>query len=842
MKKFFCFGILLQALFLFAGCDDDGSSSVFSAQDEISKDDDKGSSSSGKSSSSVKSSSSGKSSSSKALPYKVDPSTVKTGTFTDERDGRKYKYVTIGNQTWMAENLNFKTENGSSCAAGEKDKDCNTFGRIYSWAGLLDSENSLCTAMEKCEYPFQGVCPNGWHIPDIVEWDTLAVAMGGKSESYGESRYYDNIASRLLAKENCEKKYCGTDEYHFSVITQKDSLTGTTDFATSRNFNYENIYYHAGYTRGVYVSLSSSKLYVYGIDRRNGSFAIRCVKSENIPDLKNPATIKSNHKGCEDAVWSPKVKPCSDKKTDNCEREDGGIKIGTQIWKHGPKESVAVYRAASCEQGWHVPDSLEWEILFDNIGGKCFAGMMMKSASGWNEGNGLNAYGFDLKPTGYYGVWVDTEKRSASIDYRELTEPKTFTGYFVRKGESNDYRNIFGFGPTSSVSYKSIYHETGNLLCVKGYVQEFRDTALTVNPYLNPDFKYGEYTDPRDNQVYKTTVILNQKWMAENLNYETENSQSDHARFHGLFYNFEEARTACPAGWHLPSKTDFDTLLYLAAPNNHSYTLVSKRDRNANDSLGFSMAFVENNTSTGNSYAEFWSSDAASDTTSYALYSYHYGVSDTIRFLQARQSRYLSVRCLNDTSVAYGYSGDYGTLTDERDGNTYKTQEINGTTWMAENLRFNSKTSTCTSLRDACRTIGRHYPAPFVPDSSETLCPENWHVSTTADWDSLLAFVQKNGKDLMSIFGWHARAHGTDKYGFNVLPNTCLEKKYGYLDIYESNGVACLGAVDATNNASRYYLTVTSRDGMKRNFNFQRIDEDIEKKYFRYGIRCVKDD
>ncbi len=83
-----------------------------------------------------------------------------TGTFTDSRDGKIYKTVKIGNQTWMAENLNYETE--SSCCYNFDNSFCNVFGRLYTFEDA------------------QKACPIGWHLPSESEWMTLRDYLGGK--------------------------------------------------------------------------------------------------------------------------------------------------------------------------------------------------------------------------------------------------------------------------------------------------------------------------------------------------------------------------------------------------------------------------------------------------------------------------------------------------------------------------------------------------------------------------------------------------------------------------------------------------------------------------------------
>ncbi|MEI6696059.1 MAG: fibrobacter succinogenes major paralogous domain-containing protein [Bacteroidota bacterium] len=84
-----------------------------------------------------------------------------TGTFTDSRDGKTYKTVKIGTQTWMAENLSYKAM--SECwAYDNKLINVAKYGYLYSWKSA------------------KGACPSGWHLPSDAEWTALITYLGGE--------------------------------------------------------------------------------------------------------------------------------------------------------------------------------------------------------------------------------------------------------------------------------------------------------------------------------------------------------------------------------------------------------------------------------------------------------------------------------------------------------------------------------------------------------------------------------------------------------------------------------------------------------------------------------------
>jgi len=91
---------------------------------------------------------------------------LNSGTMLDERDGRQYATMQIGDQLILAENLQYETEN--SWCYNDVLKHCTQYGRLYGWE----------TAMM--------ACPEGWRLPSDAEWTLLSDHLGGQ-EAAGDA-------------------------------------------------------------------------------------------------------------------------------------------------------------------------------------------------------------------------------------------------------------------------------------------------------------------------------------------------------------------------------------------------------------------------------------------------------------------------------------------------------------------------------------------------------------------------------------------------------------------------------------------------------------------------------
>ena len=152
--------------------------------------------------------------------------------FKDSRDGKKYKIAQIGNQTWMAKNLNYAADN-SACYEN-KGGNCGKYGRLYNW----DAAKSAC--------------PAGWHLPNAAEWTALTDYAGGSSLA---GKRLKSTAGWL--DEYGRNNDNGTDRYGFLALPGGYGYNGAflnagyygywwcatesgTGFAPSRSMDYYN--------------------------------------------------------------------------------------------------------------------------------------------------------------------------------------------------------------------------------------------------------------------------------------------------------------------------------------------------------------------------------------------------------------------------------------------------------------------------------------------------------------------------------------------------------------------------------------------------------------------------
>ena len=145
----------------------------------------------------------------------IEPSvpTPTVETFVDRRDGKEYKKVKIGEQVWMAENLNYAAD-GSVCSY---------YGCYYDWNTAMNGEHSSNADPSGV----MGVCPDGWHLPSDAEWTALIDYVGINSSVKLEAMTFDGQKPGKLNHPD------GRDIYGFSALPGGLGSELSTNFFTN---------------------------------------------------------------------------------------------------------------------------------------------------------------------------------------------------------------------------------------------------------------------------------------------------------------------------------------------------------------------------------------------------------------------------------------------------------------------------------------------------------------------------------------------------------------------------------------------------------------------------------
>ena len=195
----------------------------------------------------------------------------------DPRDGQSYPTVKIGNQTWMARNLNYPTSN-ALCYDNDSGH-CAKYGRLYDWS----------TAKQ--------ACPEGWHLPTNPEWDMLINAVGvaiAGSELKSASGWTDgtddangftwNAALESIPDRN------GSNSFGFTALPAGIHQSDSTAFHRAGVFAFfwTSSQDSFGNAIGRAIASRHSRVDLFGDYTKKPGCSVRCLKDFSTTAKANP--------------------------------------------------------------------------------------------------------------------------------------------------------------------------------------------------------------------------------------------------------------------------------------------------------------------------------------------------------------------------------------------------------------------------------------------------------------------------------------------------------------------------------------------------------------------------
>jgi len=200
-----------------------------------------------------------------------DNQTIGEGTFTDSRDNKTYKWVKIGDQVWMAENLAYtgsgiqhitdenvwqnNTDYDGWCYYENNTAYGDTYGVLYQWEAAKIA------------------CPTGWHLPTEAEWTTLTDYLGGENVAGGKMKetgttHWDSPNTGADNSSGFSGLPGGSRDYYgfFNLL----GMRGYWWSDTESNHNVNNFYLFR-------LSYNNARVIRYDDVKSNGS-SVRCIK------------------------------------------------------------------------------------------------------------------------------------------------------------------------------------------------------------------------------------------------------------------------------------------------------------------------------------------------------------------------------------------------------------------------------------------------------------------------------------------------------------------------------------------------------------------------------------
>lgn len=208
--------------------------------------------------------------------------------------------------------------------------------------------------------------------------------------------------------------------------------------------------------------------------------------------------------------------------------------------------------------------------------------------------------------------------------------------------------------------------------------------------------RIDSFTVGRDDQIYPSVKIGDQTWMTENLNYNTGSSWcydniSSNCDKYGRLYNWSTALSACPIGWHLPSKSDFETLLNnVGGRGSNAYNALIEGGSSSFSALLGGWRFSSGSFGYVGRLGGWWSSSSNYPSGAYSLYM----CGQDAHMTTNTEQEGFCVRCLKDENAENNISTNLTTTNEDLNPTACVSTTINtisvGASFKATNCSTNA--------------------------------------------------------------------------------------------------------------------------------------------------------